>query len=106
MLNLDESSGFAVPVNMNVTDAANAPNAANANAAAPASRANILSVTLDRGRNPREKWGFRLTGGKDRGLPLQLLQVRNCYTFYLFSKSITWSAFCVVVKLDCNLLWM
>ena len=47
----------------------------------------MLTCTLDRSRNPREKWGFRLQGGKDRGLPLQLLQVRSCHYEWQFNRS-------------------
>ena len=35
----------------------------------------IHNVMLDKGKNPKERWGFRLTGGTDRGAPFQLSQV-------------------------------
>ncbi len=34
----------------------------------------LLNVILER-KNPNESWGFRLQGGKDRGLAFQLLKV-------------------------------
>jgi hypothetical protein len=35
----------------------------------------FITVTLKRD-NANQPWGFRLQGGKDRGLPFQLLKVR------------------------------
>ena len=36
----------------------------------------LLTVTLER-ESQSQPWGFRLQGGKDRGLPFQLLKVRT-----------------------------
>ena len=45
----------------------------------------LITVSLDRSRNPREKWGFRLTGGKDRGAAFQLHQVLKKGEFCRFN---------------------
>jgi hypothetical protein len=41
----------------------------------------FITVTLRR-ENANQPWGFRLQGGKDRGLPLQLLKVFYCAIFF------------------------
>lgn len=45
-----------------------------ANGGGGQSQKSIHTVTMSK-RNATETWGFRLHGGKDRGLALQLLKV-------------------------------
>lgn len=39
-------------------------------------RQGLISCRL-RKKTPEETWGFRLQGGKDRGLPFQIVKVRK-----------------------------
>ena len=48
-------------------------------------RQGLITVNLERS-GPNVSWGFRLQGGKDRGLAFQILKVSGCYVPYVRSQ--------------------